>query len=81
MDVKVCVGSSCHLKGSYMIIKRLQELIKENGLEKEVALKGAFCMGKCVDGIPIEIGDELVLQASILNIDEIFSKHILNKEV
>lgn len=80
MDIRVCVGSSCHLKGSYMIIKRLQELIKENGLEKEVTLKGAFCMGKCVDGIPIEIGDELVLQASIINIDEIFAEHVLHKE-
>lgn len=80
MDIKVCVGSSCHLKGSYMLIKRLQELIKEHGLEKEVTLKGAFCMGKCVDGIPIEIGEKLVLQASIINIDEIFQEHILNNK-
>ena len=80
MDIKVCVGSSCHLKGSYMIIKRLQELIKQHGLEKEVTLKGAFCMGKCVDGIPIEFGEELVLQASIINIDELFEKYVLNKK-
>ncbi|MBR3840324.1 MAG: NAD(P)H-dependent oxidoreductase subunit E [Erysipelotrichales bacterium] len=79
MIVKVCVGSSCHLKGSYLIIQRLQELIKENHLEDEVQLKGSFCMGKCINGIPLEIDGQIVLQVGITNIDEVFEKYILKK--
>lgn len=80
MDVKVCVGSSCHLKGSYIIIQRLQELLKEHHLENDVHLKGSFCMGKCIDGIPLEIDGELVLQVGVQNIDQVFEQHILKKE-
>lgn len=79
MVIKVCVGSSCHLKGSYLIIKRLQELIKQYHLENEVTLKGAFCMGKCINGIPLQIDEELILQTSIQNIDQIFEEYVLNK--
>ena len=80
MVIKVCVGSSCHLKGSYVLIQRLQELIKANKLENEIQLKGSFCMGKCINGIPLEIDGKMVLQANFQNIDEIFKTHILNKE-
>lgn len=80
MVIKVCVGSSCHLKGSYLIIQRIQELIKQYHLEEDVTLKGAFCMGKCVNGIPLQIDEELVLQASIQNIDQIFEEYVLQKK-
>ena len=79
MEVKVCVGSSCHLKGSYVIIKRLQELIAQHNLEDKVQLKGAFCMGQCINGIPVTIDDEIVLQVGAHNIDDVFYNHILNK--
>lgn len=80
MVIKVCVGSSCHLKGSYLIIQRIQELIKQYHLEEEVHLKGAFCMGQCINGIPLQIDEKLVLQASIQNIDKIFEEYVLHKK-
>ncbi len=45
--VEVCVGSSCHLKGAPRIVELLQERIKNNRLEDEITLVGAFCSGKC----------------------------------
>ena len=47
MVVDVCVGSSCHLKGSYDVIQKLQKLIAENNLEDKVTLKASFCLGNC----------------------------------
>lgn len=79
MVIKVCVGSSCHLKGSYMIIQHLQELIKEHHLEEEIQLKGSFCMGKCINGIPLDIDGKIVLQVGMDNIDEIFNTYVLKK--
>ena len=48
MKVIICIGSSCHLKGSRQIVERLQALVQEKGLEDKVELGGTFCMGDCV---------------------------------
>lgn len=45
--VEICVGSSCHLKGSEKIVELFQEAVKNYGLEDKVALAGSFCTGKC----------------------------------
>lgn len=51
MKLTVCIGSSCHLKGSRQIVETLQRLIAENGLGEKVELGGTFCMGKCQQGV------------------------------
>ena len=57
--ITVCVGSVCHLKGSKEIIGYFQQAIKEAGLEKEVELKGTFCMDQCTDGANLLIDDQV----------------------
>ena len=57
--ITVCIGSSCHLKGSRQVIDELQNLIKENNLEEKYELCGAFCMKNCVNGVSVKIGDEI----------------------
>ncbi len=47
VELTVCIGTSCHLRGSECVIKVFQRLISTNRLEKKVSLKGTFCMGKC----------------------------------
>ena len=47
MKVTVCIGSSCHIKGSRQVVEELQYLIHENKLGDKVELSGTFCMGKC----------------------------------
>lgn len=58
MDVTICIGSSCHLKGSRDIISILERLIALHGLKDKVTLVGSFCMGRCVEGVSVKIGDE-----------------------
>ena len=31
MEIKVCIGSSCHLRGSYEVIEKLKQLIDSKG--------------------------------------------------
>ena len=50
MDVVVCIGSSCHLKGSRDVIQILERNIALNGLKDQVNLRGSFCMGRCQGG-------------------------------
>lgn len=50
MEIYVCIGSSCHLKGSYNIINAFKELIAEYKLEDQVSLNASFCLGHCQHG-------------------------------
>lgn len=79
MKVLVCVGSSCHLRGSYEIVNLMKESIAKNGIEADVDLGGAFCFGKCTDGVTIKVDDEVISGVSKENFDEIFNKYILKK--
>jgi NADH:ubiquinone oxidoreductase subunit E len=77
MLVNVCIGSSCHLKGSYEIINTLKNLVSEHKLEDKVELAAAFCLGKCLNGVTVKIDGELVLGVSPENVNEIFNERIL----
>ena len=79
MVVDGCVGSSCHLKGSYDVIQKLQKLIAENNLEDKVTLKASFCLGNCSNGVSMRIDGEVVSNANPENIEDIFKEQILVK--
>ena len=78
MKVIICIGSSCHLKGSRQIVERLQALVQEKGLEDKVELGGTFCMGDCVNGINVTV-DGVKHSVSPETVDEFFEKEVLAK--
>ena len=57
MKITVCIGSSCHLKGSRQIVEELQYLIAQNNLQDKVDLGGTFCMGNCQKGVCVSVDD------------------------
>lgn len=57
MKVTVCIGSSCHIKGSRQVVEKLQTLIEENNMRDKVELGGTFCMGECQKGVCVTIND------------------------
>ena len=57
MKITVCIGSSCHIKGSRQVVEQLQYLIHENNLGDKVELGGTFCMGKCQEGVCVTVDD------------------------
>ena len=78
MKVTVCIGSSCHLKGSRQVVENLQFLIAENDLKDKVELGGTFCMGKCQLGVCVSVDGE-VYSVTPENAGEFFEEHILGK--
>ncbi len=58
MKITVCIGSSCHIKGSRQVVEQLQYLIAENNLNDKVELGGTFCMGKCQQGVCVSVDDK-----------------------
>jgi NADH:ubiquinone oxidoreductase subunit E len=79
VSVSICVGSSCHLKGSYQIIQIFQELIKKHRLENKVELKASFCLGKCTKGVSVKIEDEFIDELTISNASIKFEEYILRR--
>ena len=60
MIVEVCIGSSCHLKGSYQVIREIENFITREGLEDRIELKGAFCLGNCTEAVSVRVGEEIL---------------------
>ena len=53
MKITVCIGSSCHIKGSRQVVEELQKLINEHDLKDKIELAGTFCVGKCQTGVSV----------------------------
>ena len=80
MIVQVCVGSSCHLKGSPEIVELLQESIEKENLGDSVTLVGSFCIGKCNRvGVTIQVDDEIHTGITRENFKEFFKEQIIKK--
>ena len=77
--VQICVGSSCHLKGSSEIVQMLENAVAEYHIEDEVVLTGSFCIGRCNRvGVTVQINDDVHVGVTPENFREFFKEHILD---
>ena len=58
-ELNVCIGSSCHLKGSYSVIRIFQKLIEEHGFHEKIEMKAQFYMKECQKGVSVSMGEEI----------------------
>ena len=75
MKVTVCIGSSCHIKGSRSVVQQLQDLIARENLSDRVELGGTFCMGKCQQGVCVTV-DEKFFSVSPETVTSLFENEI-----
>ncbi len=78
MKITVCIGSSCHIKGSRQVVEQLQYLISKNNLGDKVELSGTFCMGKCQQGVCVTVDDKF-FSVTPDTVNEFFSKEVIAK--
>ena len=78
IKITVCIGSSCHIKGSRQVVEQLQNLISEHALGEKVELGGTFCMGKCQMGVCVSVNDEFH-SVTPEGVVEFFEKEVLAK--
>ncbi len=80
MIIQICIGSSCHLKGSYTLVEKFKDAIDVNGLDLKVTLAGSFCAGKCNrEGVTVMIDDEIFTGVTPEGFGEFFRKNVLEK--
>ena len=78
IKITVCIGSSCHIKGSRQVVEQLQKLIAENNVGDKVDLGGTFCLGNCQKGVCVMV-DEAFHSVSPETVSEFFASEILAK--
>ena len=78
MKITVCIGSSCHVKGSRQVVRALQQLIADNKLEDKVELGGTFCLSNCQKGVCVTVDDE-IFSVTPDSVNACFSENVLGK--
>ncbi len=78
LKITVCVGSSCHLKGSRQVVEALREMIAEKNLSDKIELAGTFCMGKCDEGVCVTVNEDF-FSVSPETVKEFFEKEVLTR--
>ncbi len=76
LKITVCIGSSCHIKGSRQVVEQLQYLISKNNLGDKVELSGTFCMGRCQEGVCVEFNGK-VYSLNPDTVSDFFEKQVL----
>ncbi|MBQ7447930.1 MAG: (2Fe-2S) ferredoxin domain-containing protein [Eubacterium sp.] len=78
MKITVCIGTSCHVKGSRQIVEQLQYLIREKGLGDRIELSGKLCMSQCRKGICVTVDDDL-FTVDPCDVDSFFENTVLTR--
>ncbi len=76
MKITVCIGSSCHIKGSRPVVEQIQNLINQHGLSDKVELGGTFCMGRCQEGVCVTVDDRFC-SVTPDTVEEFFAREVL----
>lgn len=81
IEVKICVGSSCHLKGAPEVVEEFKRIINEKELKDKIKLKASFCQNNCTEGVNITVGKKKISNVSGSEVEEIVNKYILEEFV
>ena len=78
MKITVCIGSSCHIKGSRQVVEGLRKLIADKNIAEKVELAGTFCLGKCQQGVCVSIGEE-IFSVTPETVESFFETEVLRR--
>jgi NADH:ubiquinone oxidoreductase subunit E len=79
LDLTVCIGSSCHIKGSYNVIQTFQQLIEEKMLHDRIDFKSSFCQKQCRNpGVAVSVNG-VVHQVTAESAREFFLRELSEK--
>jgi len=79
INISVCVGSACHVKGSYNVINSFQQIIEEKKLSDKVEVRAVFCLGHCTEGVSVKIDDSEVYSVSGTTARKFFDTEVVSK--
>lgn len=76
LEVSVCLGTGCYLRGSYDVLKIFNRLVEAYGIPGEIQLKGTFCLERCDSGVSVKINGELITGVTPENAEQVFNSRV-----
>ncbi len=65
ISVRVCLGTSCYMKGSYDLLNEIVSLADREEWAKNLEIKGTFCFENCGKAPNVMVEDTLISEASL----------------
>ena len=60
VDVGVCIGTNCYIKGSWKLLEGLAAELRKRGLADRCRVKARFCTGQCENGPNVVVGNKII---------------------
>lgn len=79
VNIEICVGSSCHLKGAYNVISEFQRIVEERELKDSVTIKAAFCLGHCTKPVSVRLDGDEVYSVNENNVESFFDQYVAGR--
>ena len=58
-QLRICIGTSCHLNGSNNVVVTFRHLLEEHKLHDKIELSAVFCAKDCSgEGVAVHFNDE-----------------------
>ena len=76
MTIQICIGSACHLRGSYDVIEKLKSLIAADNMEDKITLKASFCLGRCGEFVTVKADGEFIEGVNAQTIESMYKEKL-----
>lgn len=64
LRVSVCVGTSCFVRGSQALLKKIADFVQDQALGHLVRVEATFCTENCDRGPTVTVGDRIIFKAT-----------------
>ncbi|MCU0575842.1 MAG: [FeFe] hydrogenase, group A [Desulfobacterota bacterium] len=76
IDVGVCIGTNCYIRGSWRLLEGLAAELKRRGLSERFRIKARFCTGQCAGGPNVVVGGKIIGQVDTDNAAGFIDAHL-----
>ncbi|MHC4551861.1 MAG: [FeFe] hydrogenase, group A [Planctomycetota bacterium] len=65
LEVSVCVGTSCYLRGSQKLLEDIMKYVKDQNLHEQVEVRATFCFEACEQGPTVRVGETVLQKVTV----------------
>jgi NADH:ubiquinone oxidoreductase subunit E len=77
LQVKVCVGSSCHIRGGTKTLRALEALIDNAHMTGQIELRADLCLDNCLNAPNVVVDGEIFGGITPERVQDFFTEQIL----
>ncbi len=80
IQVKVCAGTACFLRGSQKLLHALLGYVEEHSLQNMVDVRANFCSEQCAAGPTVIIGDKVLQHCTLERVRDVLDAELANHQ-